>query len=172
MIDGPIFDISILININSKYYLQNNNVVNNDISIKYKIDFLYNIINKLKNEFDEIKIKVEENKDKILNEIKMFWEKPLEISRNLNIECSLNLGYNRDSIILLTTSDDEKLMVDIQCLEDDDNPCRDEAMKLLNKMMEILHGYCGTIGVEGDALDIGFDEEELIEKIIWNEANK
>ena len=164
MLDGPIFDISILVNINK---------VDNDVSNEDKNEFLYKIIDIIKNEFDEIIVKDEVNKENIINDIKMFWEKPLVISRNMNIDCLLNLGYKRKAIILLTTRDDVKLMVDIQCLEEDeDNPCRDEAMKLLTKMMEKLNGYCGTIGVEGDALDIGFDEEHLIEKIIWNESNK
>jgi hypothetical protein len=168
---GPLFEISILIKVrkvDDNANLKDGNDTLIDISKEDRIYFLNKLFDTIKNEFDEIEIK--QNENIIKSEIKMYWDNPIIRHRCLSFIISLNLGYKRNAVILLETRDDENLLIDIQFLEEDENdPSRDEANNFLKKMMEKLKGYCGTIGVEADALDIGFDEEYGIINIIRNE---
>ncbi|MCL2231748.1 MAG: hypothetical protein FWB99_01565 [Treponema sp.] len=168
---GPLFDISVLVYL-EKLLAAIENDDSQDISESNKIGCFHKVINILKKEFAEIELI--EDEDKINADIKMFWEEPFVVhSRALNINAILNLGYNRDARVLLTTRDDVTLMICISCIEEDDNdPCRDDAMKLLTKLMDKLNGYCGTTGIEADALDIGFPAEYGIIEVVRNKANE
>jgi len=122
--------------------------------ITFYISFVNKIINLLKNEFSEIDII--ENDHFINKNIKLLCTKK---KRFIHIKIYVNIGYKRQGYLFLEFKDSKSLFhTNIYFTDEDEhgeqNKYREYSIQLINKMMDKLNGFCGTIRLESNVNDI------------------
>lgn len=162
VIQGPLLELDVLslvtkpINWNDKENISNTEVLEN------RNQFLIGIITKM----EEIKPTVEivEDYERIYNEIKLlnedklvnaglsyfFRDKQIRTkTRRMEMRIFINIGYKRKGRMSLEKVNDDIIKISIMYVDDDYRfKYTRELKKLLNKMIELFNGICGSIGHE------------------------
>jgi hypothetical protein len=120
-----------------------------DEKINNKIHFLEENMVKIKSLSQTIEIL--ENDERITKEI--FYLCKNEI-RLIDIKIMVNIGYKRKGRLWIELVDDSIFLYKVMYIDEDGYYCRKEARKLFSKLMKLLNGLCGTIGLESGPNDI------------------
>ncbi|MDR2481133.1 MAG: hypothetical protein LBD07_02430 [Spirochaetaceae bacterium] len=148
--------------------------ISEDEKTMNKNKFINSIVKLLKSDFDEIEIIAEDS----------FIEKEIESLCNRNIESIhikiyVNIGFKRQGYLFFEIIDNKLLHTEIYFSDEmaERKKYRNKSNKLLNKMMEKLNGFCGTLGLESNVHDIfninnlliniGDKENYGIENVYW-----
>jgi hypothetical protein len=141
--------------------------------IENKINFLMEKVEKIIN-MDEY-FETTNEMGRIGKEIKYLCKKEIDY---LDMELFINIGHKRNGRLMIELINDSIVSFNFMFIDEEDFKCRNDEEVLLNKLIESINGFCGTIGLESNALDIfkiddliiniGDGEHYGIENIKWN----
>jgi len=75
-------------------------------------------------------------------------------SKSVYIKIYINISVDRWGCITLSLPEAYLLHTRIHFLDEEDYQCREEIKAFMKKLMEVLDGFCGTIGLESCVEDI------------------
>jgi hypothetical protein len=122
-------------------------------------------------------IEIIENSERINKEIALLCKKDISY---IDMKLKISIGHERKGRLMIHLSKMRKNSIAKYVIMyiDDDSQFRDEAKGLFDRLMELLNGFCGTIGLESGPGDIFLIGELLthmgdgefygIEHIKWN----
>ena len=124
-------------------------------------------------------IKILEKDERIAKEVILLCKKEIDL---IDIKIRVNIGYKRKGRIMIHLIDDTIFHYNLIYIDENEYYCRKEAKQLFAKLMKLLKGFCGTIGLESTSADI-FNIEDLlmnrgdgsvygIEYVKWEYTNK
>jgi len=160
VITGPLLELCVLSLVTKpkkwryKFAQLNKLVVKENISREHILENRYQFMKNIISKIEEIKTFVEiiEDRERIENEIKLLNENEL-INKNktriIDIKIFINIGYKRQGRMMIEIINDDIILIKMMYDDYDYNfKYKKELKKLLNKMIKLFNGICGSISHE------------------------